>query len=235
MKKSLPLELLKGIQEAINGKHELIRIEKGEKAIVVMRDADPDSEFYFCIRENTSSNKGSFPFLVTVQPSGRNSNKPSNFGRDIGQVIENFKEWVAILEEYNNLKTIFDDPVITGYQNEFFADYIVLDEDGDRNPFEISKQAILDEYLKSTLEKLEVYKNESNKDRIESIQGDIQELRTEVSRSTKSIVMKKLSKIWAKCTKEGIDIVKDIYLEGKKKFIKFVLENGVDTLSGFLD
>ena len=201
----------------------------------MIRDADPSSDFYFCIRENTSQNRNNYPFTITAQPSGKHTTKSSSSSKQINQISEAFSNWIEIVEEYNNLRTVFDDPILKGYQNELYEDYIILDDDAGNRPFEIEKQLILDKYLEWSIKKLEAYKDEENTTRIEIIQEETQELRKNISGLTKSAVMKRLSKIWAKCAKEGVDLVKQIYLEGKKKFVKFVLEGGIDTLSGFLD
>lgn len=235
MKKNIPLKLLQELQTTIEGKEQLITVEKGENSKVIIRDSDLNSNFFFCLSKNTANNRGQYPYLVTIQPSGKHTIDKSSTYKQLNDIIKLFQDWFEIIEEYHNTKTVFDDPVLLGYQKDFYKDYIILDKDAEQKAFEIEKQLILDRYLEWSIQKLEEYKNEQNTSRIQIIQDETQDLRKKISRLTKASVMKRLSRIWAKCTKEGLDIIKQVYLGGKKKFIQFVLDGGTDILSGFLN
>lgn len=67
------------------------------------------------------------------------------------------------------------------------------------------------------------------------IKFDIKFFSDDLLKDFKKVVIKKFIKIWVKIRREGIKLIKDLYLELRKKIIKGLVEGGVENLGDFIN
>ena len=80
-----------------------------------------------------------------------------------------------------------------------------MDEDAEYTSFDLDKQLFIGSYLDNAILKLESAITEENKEEIEDLIADANSLKTEQTQLTKKQVIKRLSKIWAKARKYGLN------------------------------
>ena len=233
MKKKLPLDVLKVLEQYVDFKNELFEVIPPDNFLLKIKDTDKDSDFFFYIEEY-QIDAGNAKFLLTRKPaSSLNIDTASNWYIQ-GAVNAIFKEWANTLQGYNTVKTFYDDPILDSFTEEYFAEFEIVDEDADVKPFSTKQILFLDSYLQNIEETIEKFKTEENATQIAEIKKDAAELREELTNSPKKKVIKKLSKIWAKIAKQGTKFIKEFLSEARKEFIKegikegfkWIMENG---------
>lgn len=122
--------------------------------------------------------------------------------------------WEQLIEQYNNLQSpFFDDPITHGYEEEFFNQWKILEDDADTKPFDLKQQILIDKYLESAIQKLETLKTKENEKEIEVLKAQANEIRQNLTRQTKNQVVRGLAKFWAMARKMGLDVLRDIFID----------------------
>ena len=224
MKKQIPLAVLKAIEPFVDKRG--TNYESIERASFLMKftDLDDESNFYFNIEEFKIDRTPQL--LVDWKPANRNT--IANHRQWIGiEILENrFSNWVKLLEEYEKVKTVFDDPILEAYAEEYFTEFEIIDEGADVEPFSTKHVLILDKHLTHIQKRIEKHQTNKNKIAIQEIKADAAELQKNLTKKSKKWVIKKLTRIWAKITKEGPRLMKEFLSESKKQ----ILQEGVSLL-----
>ena len=239
-KKDLPLIILKSLQPFVNLRGEKFETLDPKKNLLKVVDQDPDSSFHFIIEEYKKSNSGKFQFLMSRSPTSQNDNGIYRTWVDIPDLEPQFQAWIKLLDEYENIESFFDDPIINSFKEEYYAEFEIIDEDdADIKPLNTKQILLLDSYLEDIDKRLDKFITEKNAENIEEIREDISQLKDNLTSKSKKWVVKGLSKIWAKIAKQGTKFIKEILTESKKEMIKqsikglieLVKENGSDLLN----
>ena len=223
-KKRIDLSLLQAIEPIIQKHRSLVVPLLNEDLLVYLKDKDQESGFFFKIKAHLTSGK----YKVEYKPYSKNYTSifQSELPRD--NTIAQLKGWLEILDEYEKTPSVFDDPIIKKYQIEFQAEFTSTDEDADYASFDLDKQLFLDEYLEMVTLKLENSITESNKPEIIDIIEETTSLRSEQTSLSKNEVLKRISKIWAKARKQGLNILKEIFIESRKELIKQLIKGYIE-------
>ena len=83
----------------------------------------------------------------------------------------------------------------------------------------------IDEHLEEIIDNISEYANEYNSDEIEEIKTEASTLRKQLGLLDKKTVVNKLSKIWARMSKSGVEVIKQFLAEGKKQLIQAVVKS----------
>jgi len=180
-------------------------------------------------------NDDSFEDFDTIEGDGIND---ENGIDDIGtfdNVVESFKEWlnnsacefINIVRDENILPDyweIIKDPVTKKYQEEFFDEFEIIDENSETEPFNLQQQLFLDSYLDKVIKDIDKFKTNENTLLITQIKNDSRQLKDEIPRITKKETIKKLSTIWAKMRKAGLNIIKELFIAVKQEIIKAIIK-----------
>lgn len=239
-KKDIPITILQALEGFVKLKGIKFEIVDPENHLLKAIDKDEDSTFHFTILEYKKVTTGStFQFLMDRSP--RNQNDPSAFQGwiEVSNLQTQFNTWIELLDLYENIDSFFDDPIVDSFNEEFFAEFEIIDEDSEVKPLTIKQILLLDEYLETVEIRIEEFKNEVNSPQIEEIKSDIVQLKQNLTNKSKVWVIRKLSRIWAKMAKQGIQFIKEFLTESKKEVIKqgikividYVKENGRDLLN----
>lgn len=227
MKKKLPLNIIKGFQPKENENIYLVRPEKGEGYIVNFKDKDPESDFFFkIISFEHDKNK----FHIQYKPQSSNTISPIENVFNIEELNKRFVAWTTLISEYNKTETIFDDPIIKGFADDYFNEIKIIDNDAEYKPFNAEKLLLLDEHLESIEKGIGKYQNSSNESVIKAIIAETKELRNELTKKSQNQILKKLVIIWAKISKQGIPLIKEFIKEGIKQAIRQGVKGAIEAI-----
>ena len=239
-KKDLPLTILKSLQPFVNLRGEKFETLDPKENLLKVIDLEPDSSFHFTIEKYKRERAGKFQFLMSRSPTSRNDNGIHRTWVDISQLEPQFQTWISLLDEYENIESFFDDPIINSFKEEYYAEFEILDDDdAGIKPLNTKQILLLDSHLDDVDKRLEKFVTEKNAEDIQEIKEDIVQLRDNLTNKSKKWAVKNLSKIWAKIAKQGTKFIKEFLSESKKELIKqsvkglleIVKENGPDLLN----
>jgi len=219
LKKRLSVDLAKVIEKPLRNYYGLFKIEENkDNFLLYLRDADNNSDLYFGIIKETSDSSAHNvhysckPFDSSLKGNHANIAKLNNFDTLLTKWLENIKFY----EE----ESILNDPLIRGYQNEFYSDFKIVDADADLTGFNYSQQLQLEVFFENIIENIDEIKDEKNAEFIEEIKEEIKSLQECVSRETKNGLMNKFSFLLAKTRKGSSKACQYILKEFAKEFIK---------------
>lgn len=114
-------------------------------------------------------------------------------------------------------------------QERFEKQFDILDEDADISSFNLSQQIFLDEYLSNVKSKLLVLQEGRSGDELKELEAlafEATEIQSDLTKATKRQIVKRLSKLWAKAQKVGIDVIKEIFVNVTAELTKRLLTGG---------
>ncbi|ASS47196.1 MAG: hypothetical protein A3D31_15220 [Candidatus Fluviicola riflensis] len=234
-KKDIPLKLVKdlktindSIKEETN-KVDYIFIHSETITNLIVHDSDENSTFTFELGNSYISSIGESYFKVTYSPTNAISNTKKSHELKKDQVISHFKSWRLLIEEYNSTPLLEEDRIISAYEEEFYSDFEILEDGSENDPFDLEKQILFDDYLKTIETKLIEYN--SSDQSFTLIIEEVQELRKSLTNETKKNSIRKLSKILAKIRKLGLEVLKEVWDQTKKEIAKRIVSGGIDMTS----
>jgi len=238
-KKDLPLIILKSLQPFVNLRGEKFETVDPKEFLLKVIDQEFDSKFHFIIEEYKKANTGKFQFLMSKSPINQNDHGIQRNWVDISQLQPQFDSWLKLLDEYDNTPSFFDDPILNSFQEEYFAEFEIIDDEAETKPLNTKQILLLDSHLEEVEKRLDKFITDKNRDDIQEIKDDISELKENLTNKSKKWVIKNLSRIWAKISKQGTKFIKEFLSESKKEAIKqgvkglieLVKENGPDLIN----
>lgn len=219
VKKRISVNLARQIEPLVKEYYKYIRIAELEGYKLSFRDKDVVSDLFFGIKEERENNIGKHSIAYGCKPRSSVNPEFALEFRTIEGFNNDFKIWLENMKYYAT-NSILDDPILQGYQNEFYNDFKIVDEDADEVSFNYNQQLMLSEYIENIVDNIDSIKNEKNESTINEIKNDFIELQDSVTNETKNGFMKKLSKIFAKSRKAGVKISNFVVGEFIKGFIK---------------
>lgn len=226
-KKDIPLQILKKLEPYVDKNGESYVFVKSDKFLLHFKDKDIESNFFFIVESfDRGTNNNGFNLLIQFKPKGSAFVELERLSIDWNRLDEYFSRWVADIEEYDKVKSVFDDPIIKSYEEYYYSEFEIIDDDADKVPFSPKILLLIDNKLEDISINIDKYKTEDNEGEIAEIKEDINELRKNLSKNNKKWVVKHLSSIWAKITKVGLPLIKEFAFKVKETS----LEKGADFL-----
>ncbi|MGI4806379.1 MAG: hypothetical protein ACRYFL_16545 [Janthinobacterium lividum] len=137
-----------------------------------------------------------------------------------------FENWVKILKEYDSIDLSQEDEFIKHYQEEYFEEWKIVDEDTNEKPFNNQQQIAIFRLLEYVETKLKEDENQDSE--LTHIIQETESLKANIQNLTKNAVVKGLSKIFAKIKKKGLPLLFEVLKEVKKEIIKKVITEGFE-------
>jgi len=219
LKKRLSVDLAKIIEKPLRNFYDLFKIvENKDGFLLYLRDSDNNSDLYFGIIKETCDSSGHNihysckPFDNSLKGNHANFTKLNNFDTLLNRWLENIKFY----EE----ESILNDPLLRGYQSEFYNDFKIVDDDADLIGFNYSQQLQLEAFFENIVKNIDEIKDEKNAEFIEEIKEEIKSLHESVTSETKNGLMNKFSFLLAKARKGSSKACQFILKEFAKEFIK---------------
>lgn len=238
-KKDLPLAILKALEPYVDFKGDKFEVVDAKENLLKVVDKDLESEFHFIVEKYQRANNGNFQFLMTRSPKNTNDIGVYQTWVEVSGLAPQFEAWIKLLEEYDSVKSFFDDPIKKSFKEEFYAEFEIVDEDAETHPLNTKQILLLDSYLEEVESKLIDFITSENSVEIQEIRDDIILLRENLTIKSKKWIVNHLTSIWAKIAKQGTNFIKEFLSESKKEFIKqgvkalidYVKDNGTDLLN----
>ena len=221
---------LKKICEETNG---LITYTFSEDKLICFKYKDYDSKFKFEIVDLNLSPNSTPVFKIAHIPASSTSVAALRSEKNNKDILNFFQTWIGWIKVYEKSDLTDEDKILKQYEEEFYTEFEILDEDANTTPYSLDQQLQIDQYLEKVQLKLE----QSNlTDEIKKeITTDVAELRADLGRSTKTTVVKKMSSIFAKIRKASVSVLKDFYDIGKKEVYKRMLSGGIEEAGQLID
>jgi hypothetical protein len=232
MKKDVPLAVLKFIEPILAqlDQAQLI-VHRDSGFIFKVSDAEIGSDFYYQLFDAAAISAGGNTVTVNHKPASVSNIGANEYKINASQIAVNFKNWLDIIQGYQKVKTIFDDPILKQYAEDFYTAFESADEDANTVSFNLKQQLLLDSALSQVVEVLKEQETEANKEAIAEIIEEVVEVQSTVTENTKQETLTKLSKIFAKIQKVGIKVIKHVAPIIEKEIIGAIIKSGV-TVAG---
>jgi hypothetical protein len=234
--KEYPLVFLQSIQSLFSKIRIVVEANSDIAAILIdhdfeikIKDHDSCSIFNFRVSD-PDFEKGKVVFLLEYYPINHTELKPYKGKVFADQVVRHLNGWIELIKQYNNINISPEDKILRSYEDEFYTNFELVDEDANEKPFDLGRQLMLDVFMRDTIKTLRAADvvNEELVQEAENIRGDISKL-------TKQATVKRMSRFFALVRKEGIELLKSLYVGAKSELIKLALNGGVDTVKGFFE
>ena len=150
MKKKIPLSLLEVFQPLIDKNKELVQQIKNDAVIFHLVDKDKDSDFFYQIVRQENSN-GALGYIVSYQPRNKHLTIKNDSWLKLEEITPSFEKWISIVESYDKIHTMHDDPILKSNQERFEKQFDIVDEDAGYASFDLNQQIYLNDYLNLSL------------------------------------------------------------------------------------
>ncbi|MCX8486114.1 MAG: hypothetical protein ORN53_02860, partial [Crocinitomicaceae bacterium] len=215
-KKDIPLNVLNIIQPYMKRKSKHYVLVDPKSSMLLFKDQDERSKFFFEIK-SFSYPQNIFHLAIEYSPRTVDSIEPVARNIRSSDLDKFFSQWLKYLAQYSEV-SIYDDPILKQYHEEFFQEFQILDDGANTSSFDLQTQFWLDEYCDTMSLKLGEMETVENNKEITKIQEDIKELKDKQSSLTKNEVISRLSLIWAKSRKLGLNFLNEIFTKVRSSF-----------------
>ena len=223
MKKKVPLQVHEFMEPYLDKKGENFQTIEADGFMMKFIDNDSNSDFYFNIEQYKIDRD--FQLLIDFKPINKQSITNRKTWIKAQELQTQFSIWLKLLEGYNSVRTIYDDPIVESYSNDFYEEFEVIDEEADKVPLSPDQILLLDKHLEFIENEIEKHITSKNSNEIILIQEGILDLRNNLTKKSKKWVVKRLSKIWGRIAKQGVPLIKEFLTEVRKEIIKHVVKH----------
>jgi hypothetical protein len=232
-KKDIPFELAEAIEPIYAASTNLISYNKDEICYYNFIDKDENSKFFFKIYNRTDkrfSQVKTGEYVVVRKPYSKKIHGSSSYSGTVENIVSEFREWISLIKEYNDLSSMYDEPFEKKYSQYFYEEFTILDDDADTSPFNPKQQEYIEEYLSELAENLVTSESESE-EKVQLIIKEIESLKSALPFSTKNEVMRKISKIWAKTYVNAKKVAQWFFNKMKEELPKAILKEIIGHLT----
>tara|TARA_R110002096_G_scaffold135456_2_gene287418 strand:- start:362669 stop:364168 length:1500 start_codon:yes stop_codon:yes gene_type:complete len=217
-KELTPLVVHKAIEPYVDKKDGLFKRVSSDKDLIRFKGSSIDSNFFFHIKSHRKQGNQNL-ILLEYQPFTAESveSRASWVKSDQKSIDTHFQIWFKLLSEFKSTKSVFDDPIEKGFQEDYYSYFEIIEEEKDK-PLEPSSILPLYEHFEEIRLKLDEYKNEENTHEIENIQEEINDLNKNLTVSGRQEIANRICLVWAKLTKLGIKYIKE-FVEVSRKYV----------------
>jgi hypothetical protein len=237
MKNQTPIAMWGNILNVLSKNAHLFVFKQTDNLALHLVDVEPGSHFFFsCNMENENGK-----YEISYAPASELSVRPVKVTVDAEHLYKSVVKWVNILEQYSKIDlskfTIEakENPVEKAYEDSFFTilKELQTDTDSDTVSFDVFTQLRIDKYISEIIVRLPNYMenaSETEVKEIEAIRLECQELRKTITKKTKTEILKKIARIWAKGFSFGLDLGKEMLRDFAKSSILNLGQNLIDSI-----
>ncbi|EPR68060.1 hypothetical protein [Cyclobacterium qasimii] len=233
MKKKIPFVVLETLEKYVNLEGDQFNILPSKNFLLKIIDNDLESDFYFNVEEFKIEKE--LKLLIDLKPRNKSTTNNSRTWIEINKLDSVFYSWVNLLKDYGEINSFYDDPILKSFEDDYYSEFEIIEEDADIKPLKPTQIVLLDKYLEDVENSIENFATDNNIVEIQEIKKDVINLRENLTSKPKAWIIRSLSKIWAKLTKQGTKFLKEFVSETRKQAIKqgvkFMVEQGTDLLN----
>lgn len=230
-KKDIPLNLLKAIEAIAQPNLDLIQFKREDNTYYSFVETDSNSKNYFKIFIDGSKRIGNFDkknYAYDWKPADETRAIHQLFQGNLQDVVVQFQAWVKLIRDIHDTPSVHDDNFAKSYSDFYFNEFKIVDDDADTSPFNPDQQDLVELYLDSLSKAIE--NANDNVDDITKVEllSEIKEIKVALPTSTKTKVMKGITKVFGKLYKQSKTLAKEIVTEAKKYLIKKLFDLGIE-------
>lgn len=230
-KKDVPYDMLKIIEPLAQANLDIIQFRRDDNTYYSFVETDSNSKNIFRIlidgtKRITNYDKSKYAF--EWKPNSSSSVKLSISQADLKDIGNQFKNWLQLIREIHETPSVHDDNFVNSYTEFYYEEFKIVDEDANTSPFDPNQQELVELYLNSLSIVIEQSADSLSETSKAEIISDIKDIESSLTITTKSQVMKKMSRVFAKIYKSSRRLAKDIIKEAKKQLIKKLIELGIE-------
>ncbi|MBA7592553.1 hypothetical protein ES708_34740 [subsurface metagenome] len=222
--------LVKQIRQICHKNSDIVKFTEDQSSIIRITDLDDKSSFFYEVKL-ARLNRGITVFIIEYKPKDELSIEVQKITPNYEATVNYFNQWIEMIKQYNAVSISPVDRITEFYEKEFYSNFDIVDDDADINPFDLEKQLIISRFVDSSISLLK----ENNISSEDEIIVDLSDLKENQQNYTKRIVIRKLSIIFTKIKKRGIDLLKLILKEASKELIKKAITEGIDFIGQLSD
>lgn len=230
-KKDIPLNMLKAIERIAQQNLDIIKLGKEDNSYYCFFETDINSKNYFRIYIDGSKVIGNINqnnFTYGWKPTDASNASHFNYQGNLKDVIKQFETWVKLIRDLNDTPSVHDDNFVKSYSEFYFNEFKIVDDDADTSPFNPIQQDLIELYLNSLSKAVENANDNLDEITKAELISEINEIKSTLSITTKTKVMKGITKIFGKLYKHSKILTKEIVNEAKKYLIKKLFDLGVE-------
>jgi hypothetical protein len=230
-KKKLPVNLLKewaniitSMMNAFQNNSDIIRYIPDDALVIYFTDRDAIYDFKVYNPVLGADGKGQA--IITYAPMNKNNIKVvENKSYTLTDIKKQFLAWIEIIREYEEITFSDEDRIEKQYEEEYFTEFDIVDEDADVKPYNEKSQEEFYKLLTWVQDNLR--NQEPNNGGVEIIIADIDTLKDNLSRLTKRKVIRSWAKICSKIKILGVKFWKGLLDAAKKEAYKQIISGSI--------
>ncbi len=217
-------KLFKRIRTFVEVNSDILELTKNEPFELLIEDKSKYSDFQFSVSNPTQNNSNKIIFEAEYNPTNSVSLATKKVPTEENSIVTLLEKWTNLIKAYNKTELSAEESILNEYEQEFYANFEILDEDADTKPYELEKQVIIHTYFVNVIHLLKQNEKE-NADLIK----EAEEIKDNIPSMTKRTTVKKISGFFAKVRKKSLPLLKEVLELGRKEVIKrgikFLLDN----------
>lgn len=222
--------LFKRIRTFVEVNNDILELTKNEPFELEIEDKSKYSDFKFSVSNPTQNSSNKIIFEAEFNPTNSTSLASRKVPTEENSIVTLLEQWTNLIKAYNKTELSAEESILNEYEQEFYANFEILDEDADTKPFELEKQVIIHNYFVNVIHILK-QNEEENADLIK----EAEEIKEEIPSMTKRTTLKRISGFFAKVRKKSLPLLKEVLELGRKEVfkrgIKFLLDNFGDWIT----
>jgi hypothetical protein len=239
-KKNYPLVLSKEIEKllrtfrnlALKNSNIISKSENDSEDLIYFSDIDKP-EFFFKIFEPSQTALFAPVFNFEYMPQNESNFLNTRIRDKHESIVKHFENWIGYLKAYNKIDFTEDQKLTSFYENEYYVEFEIIEENADIEPFNDEQQALLFSFFTQLTSELKKINSENPK--LLEIISDTEDLKNNIQNYSKKMFIVKMSKVFAKLKKFSLQLALEILDIAKKEVIKKVLSGGFENAGNLLN
>jgi hypothetical protein len=230
-KKDIPSDLLKTVEPIAQANLDLIQLKKEDNTFYCFIETDSNSKNYFKIFIDGSKLIGNCDrakYTLELKPANTRTANQSITQSSLTDLGKQFQNWITLIRDIHETPSVHDDNFVKQYAEFYYNEFKIVDDDADNSPFDPNQQDYVEIYLLSLTNVIKQSGDKLSETEKQELLNDIQVIQSALPTTTKSQVMKGITKVFGKLYKISKTLAKEIVIEAKKHLIKNLIELGIE-------
>ena len=222
--------LFKRIRTFVEVNNDILELTKNEPFELVIEDKSKYSDFKFSVSNPKQNNNNKIILEAEFNPTNSASLASRKVSTEENSIVTLLEQWTNLIKAYNKTELSAEESILNEYEQEFYANFEILDEDADTKPYELEKQVIIHTYFVNVIHLLK-----QNEEENAELIKEAEEIKENIPSMTKRTTVKRISGFFAKVRKKSLPLLKEVLELGRKEVfkrgIKFLLDNFGDWIT----
>lgn len=230
-KKDIPLDLLKTIEPIAQANLDLLQFKKEDNTFYSFVETDTNSKNFFKILIDGDKRIGNYDgtkYTFEFKPTDTTNAQHSISQTTLKNLGEQFQSWMTLIRDIHQIPSVHDDNYLRQYAEFYYNEFKIVDVDADNSPFDPNQQDFIESYLLSLTNIIKQSGDKLSDLTKQELLKDIDLIQANLPTTTKSQVMKAITKVFGTLYKTSKTFAKEIVSEAKKHLVKKLIELGIE-------